>query len=59
MFINIVEIKSPDVDAQLVANSNRRTIRKSCFFPSCQKLAIQRAMKCGAKGIKTQVFQVV
>ncbi len=32
VFINIVEIKNPDVVAQLVAKQYCRTIRKSCIF---------------------------
>ena len=44
--INIVEIKKPDLDAQL---ENRVAFRRA------QKQAIQRAMRAGAKGIKTQV----
>ena len=43
-----------DIDARLV-REYCTSIRKPCFIPSCTKQAISRAMKLGAKGIKTQV----
>ena len=46
VFINIVEIKNPDVVAQLVANN---------IAEQLENRAIQRAMRAGAKGIKTNV----
>ena len=49
--LNIVEIKSPDLNAQLVAESIARRIS----FRRALKQAIGRTMKLGAKGIKTQV----
>ena len=42
-----------DIDARL--REYCTSIRKPCFIPSCTKQAISRAMKLGAKGIKTQV----
>ena len=45
--LNIVEVRSPDVNAQLV--------EKRISFRRAMKQAIGRAMKLGAKGIKTQV----
>ena len=52
--INIVEIKSPDLDAQLVAESIAQQLEKRISFRRAMKQAIGRAMKFGAKGIKTQ-----
>ena len=51
--INIVEIKSPDLDAQLVAESIAQQLEKRISFRRAMKQAIGRAMKFGAKGIKT------
>ncbi len=55
VFINIVEIKNPDVVAQLVANSIAEQLENRASFRTVQKRAIQRAMRAGAKGIKTSV----
>ncbi|MBS5115909.1 MAG: 30S ribosomal protein S3 [Erysipelotrichaceae bacterium] len=55
VFINIVEIKTPDVVAQLVANSIAEQLENRASFRTVQKRAIQRAMRAGAKGIKTSV----
>ena len=52
--INIVEIKSPDLDAQLVAESIAQQLEKRISFRRAMKQAIGRAMKFCAKGIKTQ-----
>ncbi|WP_041139871.1 30S ribosomal protein S3 [Beduini massiliensis] len=55
VFINIVEIKNPDVVAQLVARSIAEQLENRASFRTVQKRAIQRAMRAGAKGIKTSV----
>ena len=55
VFINIVEIKNPDINAQLVANSIAEQLENRASFRTVQKRAIQRAMRAGAKGIKTNV----
>ena len=55
VFINIVEIKNPDVGAQLVARSIAEQLENRASFRTVQKRAIQRAMRAGAKGIKTSV----
>ena len=52
--INIVEIKTR-FRCKISRRRNCTSIRKPCCFPSCSKQAIQRAMRAGAKGIKTQV----
>ncbi len=53
--INIFEINRPDVDAQLVAESIALQLEKRSAFRRTMKQAIMRAMKGGAKGIKTMV----
>ncbi|MTD32233.1 30S ribosomal protein S3 [Planomicrobium sp. YIM 101495] len=53
--INIVEIKRADLDAKLVAESIARQLENRASFRRAQKQAIQRTMRSGAKGIKTQV----
>lgn len=53
--INIVEVKSPDLNAQLVAESIAQQLEKRISFRRAMKQSIGRAMKLGAKGIKTQV----
>ncbi len=55
VFINIVEIKNPDVVAQLVANKIAEQLENRASFRTVQKRAIQSAMRAGAKGIKTKV----
>ena len=52
--LNIVEIKNPDVDAQLVAENIAQQLEKRIAFRRAMKQAIGRAMRLGAKGIKTQ-----
>ncbi|GKV68434.1 30S ribosomal protein S3 [Sporosarcina sp. NCCP-2716] len=53
--INIVEIKRADLDAKLVAESIARQLEGRVSFRRAQKQAIQRTIRSGAKGIKTQV----
>ena len=52
--INIVEVKQPDLNAQLVAESIATQLEKRISFRRAMKQAIGRAMRFGAKGIKTQ-----
>ena len=52
--INIIEVKIPDVNAQLVAESIAQQLEKRISYRRAMKQAIGRAMKFGAKGIKTQ-----
>lgn len=52
--INIVEVKSPDMNAQLIAESIAQQLEKRISYRRAMKQAIGRAMKFGAKGIKTQ-----
>ncbi|MBP3512672.1 MAG: 30S ribosomal protein S3, partial [Prevotella sp.] len=53
--VNIVEIKNPDVNAQLVAENIAQQLEKRISFRRAMKQCIGRAMKMGARGIKTQV----
>lgn len=52
--INIVEVKNPDLNATLVAENIAAQLEKRTSFRRAMKLSIGRAMRCGAKGIKTQ-----
>ena len=53
--INIVEVRQPDLDAQLVAENIAAQLEKRVSFRRAMKMCIGRSMKLGAKGIKTQV----
>jgi small subunit ribosomal protein S3 len=53
--INILEVRRPDVDAQLVAESIAAQLEKRASFRRTMKQAISRAMKAGAKGVKVMV----
>ena len=50
--VNVVEVKSPDLNAQLVAESNALQLEKRTSFRRAMKQAIGRTMRLGAKGIK-------
>ena len=51
--INIVEVKSPDLNAQLVAENIAAQLEKRISFRRAMKSAMQRAMRMGVKGIQT------
>jgi small subunit ribosomal protein S3 len=53
--VNIIEVKVPDLSAQLVAENIASQLEKRISFRRAMKQAMSRAMKAGAKGIKTQV----
>ena len=55
VYINIVEIKQPDLNAQLVAENIASQLERRISFRRALKQSIGRTMKLGAKGIKTQV----
>jgi len=55
VLINITEIKTPETNAQLVAESIASQLEKRISFRRAMKQAMSRAMKLGAKGIKTSV----
>ena len=53
--INIEEIRKPDLDAQLVADSVASQLERRVMFRRAMKRAVQNAMRQGAEGIKVQV----
>jgi small subunit ribosomal protein S3 len=55
IILNVVEIKKPELDAKLVADSVASQLENRASFRRVQKMAIQRAMRSGAKGVKTLV----
>ena len=55
VFITISEVKVPDLNAELVAQSIARQIEARGNFRMVQKKAIRATMKAGAKGIKTKL----
>lgn len=55
VFVNIQEIKQPDLDAKLVAENIAQQLENRVSFRIAQKRAITRVVKAGAKGIKTAV----
>ena len=56
VFINIVEIKQPDLDAILVAQSIAQQLERRVAFRRAVKGAIRNTMRLGARGIKVQVL---
>ena len=50
--MSIVEVRSPDLNAQLIAENIAAQIEKRISHRRAMKMAMQRAMKLGAKGIK-------
>ena len=55
VYVTVVEIKNPDIDATIVARKMAEELENRASFRRVQKMAIQRALKAGAKGIKTQI----
>lgn len=55
VYVSIIEVKNPDLNAQLVAKNIAAQIENRAPFRSAQKRAIRNTMKAGAKGIKTSV----
>lgn len=53
--VDVVEVKNPDLDATIVANSIAKQLEERASFRAAQKKAIQRVRKAGAKGIRTVV----
>ena len=50
--VNIEEIRKPELDAQLIADSIAAQLQKRIMFRRAMKRAIQNAMRLGAQGIK-------
>ena len=55
IYLNIVEVKNPDLNAALVAESIALQIQNRASFRAVQKRAIRNTMKAGAVGIKVAV----
>ena len=53
--VNILEIKRPELDAKLVAQSIAEQLQNRVAFRRAMKRALTRAMRSGAKGVKIQV----
>ena len=55
VYVNIVEVKQPDLDAQLVAENIAAQLERRVSFRRAMKQTIGRTMRLGARGIKTKV----
>ena len=53
--VNIMEVKRPDMEAQLIAENIAGQLEKRIAFRRAMRQCIGRAMRAGAKGIKTMV----
>jgi len=53
--INIIEVRKPDIDAKLVAESVATQLVRRVAFRRAMKDAVAKAMRMGAEGIKVQV----
>ena len=55
VIVNVEEIKNQDLDATLVAENIAGQLERRISFRRAMKQSIQRSMRAGAKGVKTQV----
>lgn len=55
IYVNIIEVKHPDLDAKLLAESIANQLEKRAFFRRTMKQAMTKAMHAGAKGVKVMV----
>ena len=53
--VDVIEVKNPDLDANLVAQSIAEQLEARASFRTVQKKAIQKVRKAGAKGCRTVV----
>lgn len=53
--VNIAEVRKPELDAKLVADSISSQLERRIIFRRAMKRAVQNAMRIGAKGIKVEV----
>lgn len=53
LIVNVVEVKQPETNAQLMAENIAQQLEKRISFRRAMKQTIQRAMKSGIKGVKT------
>ena len=52
VFINIVEVRKPEIDSKLVADSIAQQLERRVAFRRAMKRAVQSAMRLGAEGIR-------
>jgi small subunit ribosomal protein S3 len=50
--VNIEEVRKPEIDAKLIADSITQQLEKRIMFRRAMKRAMQNAMRLGAQGIK-------
>jgi len=55
VILNVIEVKAPDTDAQLVAENIASQLERRISFRKAMKQCMARTMKMGAKGIKAAV----
>ena len=55
IYVNIKEVKHPDLNAKLLAESIAAQLEKRAFFRRTMKQAMSKAMHAGAKGVKVMV----
>jgi small subunit ribosomal protein S3 len=55
VFLNIVEIRKPETDAQLIAESISQQLARRIAFRRAMKRSMQSAMRLGAKGVRINV----
>jgi small subunit ribosomal protein S3 len=55
VFLNIVEVRKPEVDSQLVAENIAQQLERRVAFRRAMKRSIQSAMRLGAKGVRINV----
>ncbi len=55
VIVDVKEVKKPDLDAQLVAESIAQQLENRIAFRRAMKSVMQRTMRSGAKGIKTSI----
>lgn len=53
LIVNVVEVKQPETNAQLMAENIAQQLEKRISFRRAMKQTIQRAMRSGVKGVKT------
>ena len=55
LHLNIVEVRKPEIDAQLVAENIAQQLERRVSFRRAMKRAVQNAMRMGAEGIRVNV----
>ena len=59
IIINILEVRKPEVDAQLVAENVAMQLERRVAFRRAMKKCVGYALKFGAKGIKISLFRKI